>query len=230
MPEDLDGRDLAEVRRRVVDPVVQGLMAPEEVRRVTVHVGCPWTVPSDDDGGDLAAEVWLRLLDADDDEHWHYLGHAGDAGRWDALAVAGELADALIDLIVESSYGWGQLRDVDVAAVLPAPRWPPAAPGRRSLQMYASLDVGSPIWERGGNLPLETLPVSLQLRNDLAAWQGTYQHVHADESEETEATALFRTTSIPLGSASCNACATSCPTRSKSSARCRSRPPNEQRT
>ena len=191
MTEDLDGRDLAEVRHRVVDPVVQGLMAPEEVQRVTVQFGLGRSLPPYEDGYDRDAEVWLRLTDADDDEHWHglgYAGYAGDVGRWDALAVARELAGALIDLIAESSYGRGQWRDLDVEAVVPPPRWPPTPPGMRRLEMYAALDVGSPIWERGVNVPLDTLPVSLQLRQDIAAWQDTYLALHADDvAEETAA-------------------------------------------
>jgi len=184
--QDLDGRDFAEVRRRVVDPVVQALMTPAEVQSVLLQYGGSswWSFDSDDDGPDRAEYVWLCLIDADQDEHWHMLGYAGSVGRWDAFDVAAFLADFLSDQIVESSYGWGQLRDVDLESVLPPPRWR-KAPGKRVLEMYARADAKSPVWERGTNVPLHALPVSPELLGDVAALHSTYLRLYFDSVEES---------------------------------------------
>ena len=101
---------LREVSRRVVDPVVRGLLADDELTGLSVHWGRDGT-PGD---------TWVRLtargevfegyltapdwgLDVTSDQ-------TGGPLALDLEAVARRLASNLEDWIAESGFGWGQQR------------------------------------------------------------------------------------------------------------------------
>jgi hypothetical protein len=92
---DLDPRDLAEVRRRVVDPVVGSLIRPEELERVDVLVH---------DGSVMvnvvARREWLGA----------FLGEAADVGPWDAAERAEHLYDSLTNDLPTTGFAWGEER------------------------------------------------------------------------------------------------------------------------
>jgi hypothetical protein len=108
MAGDLDFADLGEVQRRVVDPVLQALFKPGELLQFELHVGHPLgMLPAYEND---APEVWLRAVDSDGDTFSYRLGKA-TSDHWNAEDVAGDLADALQDMICESRYGWGEARE-----------------------------------------------------------------------------------------------------------------------
>jgi hypothetical protein len=92
---DLDPRDLAELRRRVVDPVVGCLIRSEELERVDVGVH----------DGMVTVDVVARgeLLSA-------YLGETGEPGPWDAEARAEHLYETLTNDLPTTGFAWGEER------------------------------------------------------------------------------------------------------------------------
>ncbi len=104
--DDLDCRDLVEVRRRAVEPVVTSLIQPEELEELVVRFGPP--------GGFHAASpddlpgVWVALTARG--EPFAYAICKATEERWNAEAVAGTLAGALEDWVCETSFAWGQRR------------------------------------------------------------------------------------------------------------------------
>jgi hypothetical protein len=117
MTDDLDFADLGEVQRRVVDPVLQALFRPGELLEFELHVGHPFRdAPANPHD---SPEVWLRAVDSDGDTFIRRLGKA-TRERWNAEEVAGDLADALQDVICESRYGWGDMRPADYSIPPPA--------------------------------------------------------------------------------------------------------------
>jgi hypothetical protein len=73
MSADLDPRDLSEVRRRVVEPVVQSLIQPHELGGVLVYA----------DNGD----VYVRVMARGELVTWCFLGPLSN-GPWDAAEIA----------------------------------------------------------------------------------------------------------------------------------------------
>ncbi|MEW1959656.1 hypothetical protein [Kineococcus sp. NPDC059986] len=103
---DAEDPDLAALRRRVVDPVVRGMLRPHEVDRLSVHRGV--------DGRD--GDVWVvldtpgeRYVDWLPSPWWRPEPHELDPPGSDE-EIAAHLADRLQDWFAESSTGWGQLR------------------------------------------------------------------------------------------------------------------------
>lgn len=115
---DLDLDDFAEVRRRVIDPVVTGLFTDSEVTSVEVYsqpaTSPPWRHWPTDLG--VPRDVWCRVtfFNAETAEVW--LGYQGHSNPDD---LAGRLAEGLEDEFTESRWGWGQRR-VASYKVLPA--------------------------------------------------------------------------------------------------------------
>lgn len=107
---DLDLDDFAEVRRRVVDPVVQGLFADNEVTSVEVYRQPASSQPWDHWPIDLSVpkDVWCRVtfLNAEQPQFW-----LGYQGHCDPHEVASRLAEQLEDEYSESRWGWGQRRE-----------------------------------------------------------------------------------------------------------------------
>lgn len=106
---DAEDDRLAGLRRRVVEPVVAGMLRPHEVISLSVH----WGV----DGRD--GDVWV-CLDAPGDRYQDWLPSpwwAADPQEIDLPAseteIADHLADRLQDWIAESAFGWGELRRPD---------------------------------------------------------------------------------------------------------------------
>ena len=102
---------LRELRRRVVDPVVRGLLADDELTSLSVHWGRDGT----------QGDAWVRLT-ARGEVFEDYLtapdwgladatsDQAGGPLALDLEAVARRLASDLEDWIAESGFGWGQQR------------------------------------------------------------------------------------------------------------------------
>lgn len=113
MAADLDLRDTAEVRRRVVLPVATSLLRPDELEDVRVEVGVD-PVPS-------AERVEMLRVAVKACGEWI------EAPRWfgtdapaDAQWLADELYDSLQDEIAESRFGWGELRQGTFEVLPPA--------------------------------------------------------------------------------------------------------------
>jgi hypothetical protein len=108
MPADLDPRDVEELRRRVIDPVVRSLVRPDELEEIQVTV----------DGRQYIVRVracgeWILSSPAE----WGYV----DGSRlWDAEETATDLYIDLRDELVESRLSWGQWRDGEYE--VPGPR------------------------------------------------------------------------------------------------------------
>lgn len=95
MSADLDPRDLSEVRRRVVEPVVQSLIRPYELGDVLVYA----------DKGD----VYVRVMARGELVTWCFLGPLSE-GPWDAAERAEALYDMLTDDLPSTSFAWGEQR------------------------------------------------------------------------------------------------------------------------
>lgn len=93
---------LAELRRRVVEPVVSALLTPQELEEFEVHRG-------EQGEPGRSSGLWVRLV-ADGEV---FVAHLGDSSPPDDAEVercAAHLADLLQDWICETRFGWGQLR------------------------------------------------------------------------------------------------------------------------
>lgn len=96
MPADLDPRDLEEVRRRVVEPVVRSLIRREELDDVWVYLDTDFVSVSVKAGGKLV--------------NMSTLGPLGE-GLWDAVKWADHSYDMLTTDLPMSTFAWGQLRE-----------------------------------------------------------------------------------------------------------------------
>lgn len=164
---DLDLADVAEVRRRVVDPVLAQMFRPGELDLAELTVGPP-NVPSGwGTERDHAPELEVTLQVGEEDCSI-YLGHV-TLYPWNARELARDLADRLSDEICESSFGWGQLRELR-AGFVPAPAAEGPA-GARQLHVLITAEGGLPLWEAGRPADVEGLGLSAALRRDLRAWQ-----------------------------------------------------------
>jgi hypothetical protein len=172
---DLDPANLGEVRRRVVEPVVAALLRPGELSAIQVEFWGPR------ESGD-ALEVWATV-EAQDDRVQARLCKA-TFEWWDAREVAADLAFEIEDWLPQTSFAWGQRREVKLAHVaIMAPRsgktttygvvipGRPAPPGVRVLDVFPDEDEPSPVWEEGVNLPLSDLQVPAELSASLLAWR-----------------------------------------------------------
>ena len=115
-PADLDGNDLAEVRRRVVDPVLGALLREDEIDSVTLRIGLDMALPG---SRAHAQAVWLTVIARGE----RFDCYVCKAYAWpvSAEAAAAEVYEELQELIVaESTFGWGDLRTGDY--VVPPPR------------------------------------------------------------------------------------------------------------
>ncbi|WP_432507242.1 hypothetical protein [Kineococcus arenarius] len=101
---------LAVLRRRVVEPVVRSLLAPQELEALSVHWGVDGEV----------GDVWVRI-DVPGERHeqwlpspWHESDPAGAGEAAQAppteAEVAAQLAHQLEDWVCETSFAWGQQR------------------------------------------------------------------------------------------------------------------------
>ena len=117
---DLDLDDVAEVRRRVVDPVVKGLFADREIASVDIFKEVASRPPWDHWPLDLSVpmDVFCRVTFFNAEQAQVWLGYQG---HFDAEAVASRLAEQLEDEFTESRWGWAQRRVAEYR-VLPARR------------------------------------------------------------------------------------------------------------
>lgn len=160
---DLDGADLAEVARRVVQPVLSALLRPGELDWYEVELSS--RLP--DDG--WAPSIRVVLL-AGGDRFESVLCEA-TFGREDAEDCADALSSALEDwLCYDTAFAWGQQRGLGADLEVPPREWPAG----RVVEFYAGEETASPLWARGVNLPLTGLPLSDALTADVAAWSRRY--------------------------------------------------------
>ncbi len=105
---DAEDEQLAVLRRRVVEPVVHSLLAPQELEALSVH----WGVDGEE------GDVWVRLdVPGERYEQWLLSPWQRD-DPWGAdeqvppteAEVAAHLAAQLEDWVCETSFGWGQQR------------------------------------------------------------------------------------------------------------------------
>ncbi|RBY84378.1 hypothetical protein [Blastococcus sp. TF02A-26] len=154
MPNDLDLRDLDEVRRRVVLPVVRSLVRPDELEDVVVDVVLetppPYRVPGIAPGEahasvlglifdvpesrlppvvpdqDIVAEEWVSVrIKARGEWVEPIRWFPGDGEAHDPQWLAAGLYSQLQDELAESRFAWGELREGDYE--LPGPDIPGVA-------------------------------------------------------------------------------------------------------
>lgn len=172
---DLDLADFAEVRRRVLEPVVDTLFRPGELRGSNVVVGADvpeigahwthWGQPSRDEP---SAQVFA-LLRTFDGSFAYLLGDA-DFSRTHATSVAVDWADLVTDWIAESSFGWGELRQLPGGFRAAGPPLPPS--GTRDVGIFtADEEGGLPVWVDGAAGDPDVNGLSAALVEDLQTWQ-----------------------------------------------------------
>jgi hypothetical protein len=163
---DLDLNDLAEVRRRVVDPVLAAMFRPGELVSVELVAADDWPDvdeetwafkrwPNNPDAvrpGDAPNSLYLDLRATGDEQHTACLGELG-FHRHDARLLADDLASRLSDWVCETRFAWGDPR---VASELEIPAG-------------GSVDE---LWLGDGHL--SHLDVSGALAADLRTWQDRY--------------------------------------------------------
>lgn len=103
---DSNDERLAQLRRRVVEPVVTSVLTPEEVEHLSVH----WGVDGDE------GDVWVRI-DVPDERHevmllspWWVPDPGGADESATEAQVAAHLGDQLEDWVCETSFAWGRQR------------------------------------------------------------------------------------------------------------------------
>ncbi|HVE25382.1 MAG TPA: hypothetical protein VNC22_08260 [Sporichthya sp.] len=172
---DLDLADFAEVRRRVIEPVVGALFRAGELRGSDVALGtadrmpgASWTHWGQPSRGEACAQVFA-LLWAFDGSFAYLLGDA-DFSRIHATSVAVDWADLVTDWIAESSFGWGELRPLPPDFRAPEPPQPPA--GTREVGIFSADEPGGlPLWTDGLVADPVALGLSEALVADLQIWQ-----------------------------------------------------------
>lgn len=107
MSRDLDVRDLAEVMRRVVLPVISSVTRIDEVVQIGVRLGSPIPNPDDEDS---ASQVWA-VISVESDTLDAYLSKAG-VGLDDPHEIAVELYGKICDWL-STSVAWGEVREGD---------------------------------------------------------------------------------------------------------------------
>lgn len=118
MTADLNPRDLGEVRRRVVDPVVGSLLAPDEVDDIVLQIETQRLLGTDGETEDLT----IQIRACGELVTWWSVPLPEDGAAWDAEDGAAELYDRLRDDLTESRFGWGNLRDGTYDVPGPRPR------------------------------------------------------------------------------------------------------------
>ncbi|MCI2237395.1 hypothetical protein MO973_05805 [Paenibacillus sp. TRM 82003] len=103
---DADDERLAELRRRVVEPVATSVLGSTELEALSVH----WGV----DGRE--GDVWVRI-DVPDERHeevllspWWILGPEDGHPPASETEIAAHLGDRLEDWVCETAFAWGQRR------------------------------------------------------------------------------------------------------------------------
>jgi hypothetical protein len=112
MPEDLGPVDVDEVRRRVVDPVVNSLVHSDELEEISVTIAgdvFPTIDGNPPQGGYLRVAVKARGEWISSARSW-WVGEDDDR-LWDAEEFAADLYDGLRDELTESRLSWGEWRD-----------------------------------------------------------------------------------------------------------------------
>lgn len=185
MADDLDGNDLAEVRRRVVDPVLAAVLDPGELTVVSLDFGMPggWEGSWADDGDRRA---WLVLTaDGGESRFEHPIGKAM-FWRSDTDDEAARLAGELDEWIgTNTRFGWGSGHSLGDYVV---PELQRSASADRVLEVYPGEEVSLPLWERGVQVASGELPgLSAELASDLIAWHrdrdAAVAAMHPDGSE-----------------------------------------------
>ena len=101
--DELASSDVAEMRRRVVEPVVRSLLQPAELDAVEVGRRPPTGHPQDD-----GPSVWLHLVASGESLHARICSASG--ALLDAELIAETFYEVLWDWVVESQFAWGQAR------------------------------------------------------------------------------------------------------------------------
>jgi hypothetical protein len=111
VPSDLDPRDLDEVRRRVVDPVVNSLIRPDELEAVLVEIeDYRFRVPFPPFQTEVEQRLKVEVSARGEriDVPWNWTVKADFL--WDAEDFAADLYEYLRDELVKSRLSWGQWR------------------------------------------------------------------------------------------------------------------------
>jgi hypothetical protein len=172
---DLDGSDLAELRRRVVDSVLASVIPQGELTVVSFGFEQPsgWAGSWADGCGGRPNRAWLIL--SADAGHSRFEYPVGKAIFWrlEAEHVAADLATELDEWIcLGTKFGWGSGRGIGDYAI-PGPIWPEG----RVLEVYPDESVSFPVWECGSQMTADELGLSAELADELLSW-----HRHLDEA------------------------------------------------
>jgi hypothetical protein len=102
MGTDLDPRDLNEVRRRVVEPVINSLLKPGEFDDVALEIESQYIAPLGQTLDFLVVRIWAcgELV-----TYWN--PGIGDEMR-DAEWMAGDLYEQLQEDLPETRFAWGE--------------------------------------------------------------------------------------------------------------------------
>ena len=96
MRADLDPRDLDEVRRRVVEPVVASVIGPDELDELHLYV---------EDGF-----IWMRVMARQELAIWCTLGSL-DTESWSAAEMADRCYELITQDLPTATFAWGEQRE-----------------------------------------------------------------------------------------------------------------------
>lgn len=181
IPHDLDLADVNEVRRRVVSPVLDAMLHESELLSADLVVDFVWPVVEGGDAhwsngwpfspyvarpGDEPKSLYLVIRAIEDEQRTVWLGHLG-FHRSSPFDVANHLIEAVGEWVVESRFGWGQVRSVHGSRGIP----PMAAgpDGRRVVEIVPNRG-GPPLLLNGTVISPITLGVDGDLEADLHSW------------------------------------------------------------
>lgn len=113
MAADLDPRNVDEIRRRVVEPVVRSLIRPDELEDISLDIR-----PEGDPRGEVRGILTVAVKASGE---WISPPIGWGVGDFllDADDFAADVYDRLRDELTESRLAWGELRDGEFQ-VLPA--------------------------------------------------------------------------------------------------------------
>jgi hypothetical protein len=178
---DLDGNDLSEIRRRVVDPVLRAVTAQGVLTIESLSYELPpgWEGSwADNQPGPRRA--WLVLSADEGRSRFEHPISKAMFWRSDAEYEAGFLASELDEWIcLGTNFGWGGGRGVG-DYVVPAAEWPRG----RVLEVYPGLSVSLPLWERGRQVSADELRLPVDLLTDLISWREDLERVSTVMNEE----------------------------------------------
>lgn len=182
-PHDLDLADIDEVRRRVISPVLDTMLQENELLSAKLVVDFDWPAdgveqhwsegwpfsPTAGRPGDEPKSLYLVIHAIEDEQRTVWLGHAG-FHRHSPFDVANHLIEAVGEWVVESRFGWGQVRSIEGSRGIPPMA---AGPDNRRVVEIVPNREGPPLQLNGTLISPITLGIDGSLEDDLHTWAKT---------------------------------------------------------